>query len=77
MVLVVVSVLTKDSLFTINSGTRGLGGGVSLVIGAAFTLVSAAYWQPLQPTGLLGLALFLAALALSLGIMIALRPGIF
>jgi hypothetical protein len=54
IVLVVVSLLTKDSLFTINSGTRGLGGGVSLIIGAAFSLLTAAYWQPLQPTGLLG-----------------------
>lgn len=74
VVLVVVSLVTKDSLFAFSPGMKGFGGGVSLTIGAAFSLLTLAYWQPLQPTGLLGLVLFLAALALSLGVMIALRP---
>ena len=73
VVLVVASLITNGSSLSYSSGTKGLWGAVSFILGVIFLLLTLVYWLPMQPTGLLGLLLFLGALASCLGIMLALN----
>lgn len=73
-VLVLLSLVTQRGGWALAAGAKRYGGAALLVLGAVLTAVTIAFFGALQPTGLLGLMLFLATLGLSLGAMAALEP---
>lgn len=74
LVLVLVSLATAGTGSTLATGAALFGGAALVVLGTALAAVAATSFRLLQPTGLLGLVLFLAALGLSLGAMMLARP---
>jgi solute:Na+ symporter, SSS family len=75
LVLVLLSLATASDPWRLSDGTALYAGTGLLVAGAGFTAFAVQGFTELQPTGLLGLVLFLAALTVSLGLMALFRPG--
>jgi SSS family solute:Na+ symporter len=71
--LVLVSLATSEEGWRTAEGSAFLAGAGLIVAGAATGAVAVVRFVALQPTGLLGLLLFLAVLGLSLGAMLTLR----
>jgi solute:Na+ symporter, SSS family len=72
--ITLLSLATRGEGWAVVRGHARYWGAALLVAGAGFAVVTVAAFHALQPTGLLGLVLFLAALGLSLGAMAALEP---
>jgi SSS family solute:Na+ symporter len=73
--LVLLSLVTASDPWRLANGSALYAGIVLLLTGAAFTAFAVEGFGALQPTGLLGLVVFVAALALSSGLMLLWRPG--
>jgi SSS family solute:Na+ symporter len=74
LVLVLLSLVTASDPWRLSDGTALYAGTGLLVAGAGFTIFAVQGFAELQPTGLLGLVLFLAALTVSSGLMALFRP---
>lgn len=72
--IVLVSLATQSGGWAVAKGGARYWGAALLLAGVALAGVAAGGFAALEPTGLLGLVLFLAALGLSLGLMAALEP---
>jgi SSS family solute:Na+ symporter len=75
LVLVLLSLATASDPWRLSDGTALYAGTGLLVAGAGFTAFAVQGFAELQPTGLLGLVLFLGALTVSSGLMALFRPG--
>jgi SSS family solute:Na+ symporter len=75
LVLVLLSLVTASDPWRLSDGAALYAGTGLLVAGAGFTIFAVQGFAELQPTGLLGLVLFLAALTVSSGLMALFRPG--
>lgn len=74
LALVLLSLATSTEGWRLNDGAAPYLGAGLLVIGAAIAAYTLQTFAALRPTGLLGLVVFLAALAISAGLMVLLRP---
>ena len=75
LALVLLSFVTASDPWRLSDGAARYAGNGLLVAGTGLTVFAVQGFATLQPTGLLGLVLFLAALAVSSGLMALLRPG--
>jgi SSS family solute:Na+ symporter len=74
LVLVLLSLVTASDPWRLSDGAALYAGTGLLVAGAGFTAFAVQGFAELQPTGLLGLVLFLGALTVSSGLMALFRP---
>jgi SSS family solute:Na+ symporter len=72
--IVLLSLATRGEGWAVVRGPARYWGAALLVAGAVFAAATVVAFHALQPTGLLGLVLFLAVLGLSVGVMVALEP---
>ena len=75
LALVLLSLVTASDPWRLSDGAARYAGNGLLVAGTGLTVFAVQGFATLQPTGLLGLVLFLAALTVSSGLMALLRPG--
>ena len=76
LALVLLSLVTASDPWRLSEGAARYAGNGLLVAGLGLTAFAAQDFAKLQPTGLLGLVLFLAALAVSSGLMALFRPDL-
>lgn len=74
LTLVLASLVTARDGWSFAAGATGYWGCGLVITGAALGVVATERFAALRPTGLLGLVIFLAALSLSLGIIVGSRP---
>jgi SSS family solute:Na+ symporter len=75
LALVLLSLVTASDPWRLSDGAARYAGNGLLVVGVGLTAFAIQDFAKLQPTGLLGLVLFLAALTVSSGLMALFRPS--
>lgn len=74
LALVLLSLATSSDGWRLSEGSATYLGAGLLIVGATVTTYAIQAFAALKPTGLLGLVIFLAALAIAFGLMVLFRP---
>jgi hypothetical protein len=74
LALVLLSLATSADGWRLAEGSATYFGGGLLIVGATITTYTIQVFAAVNPTGLLGLVIFLAVLTIAFGLMILFRP---